>query len=137
MVTALEKRWGDEKYKRLRSIGFDCIDYQIADTNTFIYSLPDGELRAYLKKERALADEAGIKIHQIHGPWQWPPRDLTEEDRAERMEKMKKSLYIAHLLGCRYWIVHPIMPYGIEEAGTENADKTWVLTLKGRVTVLV
>jgi len=137
MVTALEKRWGDEKYKCLKAIGFDCIDYQIADTETFIYSLPDGELRAYLKKERALADEAGIEIHQIHGPWRWPPQDLTEEQLSERMEKMTKSIYISYLLGCKYWIVHPIMPFGIEEADTENASKTRDMNVKFMSELLV
>ena len=125
MVTAAEKRWGDEKFKKIKMAGFDYVDYALADTETFVYSLPDGELRAFLAKEKALADEAGVEIWQIHGPWRWPPQDLTEDQLAERMEKMKKSIYMSHLLGCRYWVVHPIMPYGIEDIGTGNEQMTW------------
>ena len=80
--------------------------------------------------KKKLAAEAGISIHQAHGPWRWPPRDLTAEDRAERMEKMKRSIYIAHLLGCPNWIVHPIMPFGIEDLDTENAAKTWEMNVE-------
>lgn len=125
MITAAEKRWGNEKYKKIKEAGFDCIDYALADTETFVYSLPDGELRAFLAKEKALADEAGIEIWQVHGPWRWPPQDLTEEQLSERMEKMKKSIYMSHLLGCKYWVVHPIMPFGIEDIGTGNEQATW------------
>ena len=125
MITAEEKRWGDEKYKKIKEAGFDCVDYDLADTETFVYSLPDGELRAFLSREKALAEEAGVEIWQVHGPWRWPPQDLTEEQLSERMEKMKKSIYMSHLLGCRYWVVHPIMPYGIEDIGTGNEQTTW------------
>lgn len=69
--------------------------------------------RHYSKKlcaERDAAHRAGITISQIHGPWQWPPHDSTDEERAERLDKMKKSVIICSLLGCQYMVVHPIMP---------------------------
>lgn len=125
-----ENRWGDNKYQRLASIGFEAIDFQMADTETGLYSMSDSELRSLIARERALAAEAGILINQAHGPWRWPPRDLTAEDRAERMEKMKRSIYISHLLGCKNWIVHPIMPFGIEDIGTENQQTTWDMNLE-------
>jgi sugar phosphate isomerase/epimerase len=40
------------------------------------------------------------------------PKDSTEEDRAERFEKMSKSLFATSVLGCKYMAIHPIMPYG-------------------------
>lgn len=125
MITTAEARWGNEKYKKIKDAGFDCIDYQMADTDSFIYSLSEDELKSYIAKEREMAESAGIEISQSHGPWRWPPRDLSDEDRSERMEKMKKSIFISHLLGCPNWIVHPIMPFGIDDIGTGNEQKTW------------
>lgn len=130
MTESAEARWDNEKYKKLVSLGFSCVDYDMANTETFIYKLSDAELREYTEKEKALAKEAGVEIWQVHGPWRWPPQDLTPEDVAERMEKMKKSIYISSLLGCKYWIIHPIMPYGIEDIGSGNEQATWDMNVK-------
>ena len=75
--------------------------------------------------ERRMAAQAGVTISQIHGPWRWPPRDSTAEERAERMEKMQKAVNIAALLGCRYVVVHPIMPYGEEDLKENRERETW------------
>ena len=58
------------------------------------------------------AEAEGIEIYQTHGPWRYPPRDATPEDRAERMEKMKKSIWGTSLLHSKYMVIHPIMPFG-------------------------
>ena len=44
------------------------------------------------EKEKKLAWEAGVEISQVHGPWTWPIREVTEEGRAERLFNMKKSI---------------------------------------------
>jgi aspartyl-tRNA(Asn)/glutamyl-tRNA(Gln) amidotransferase subunit B len=55
-----------------------------------IVSKPDirsiDEAKEYVLKEKEMALKAGVKIGQMHGPWRFPPRDLDESDRAERME---------------------------------------------------
>ena len=117
------------RYHIMKADGFDCIDFGMANTETGPYTLSGEELDAYIARERALAEEAGITIWQVHGPWRWPPQDTTEEDRAERMEKMKFSIDVTARLGCKNWIIHPIMPYGINELGTEDAQKTWDLNV--------
>lgn len=122
-------RWGDLRYKKLKEHGFSAMDFGMADTESEIYKASEEELLKMMENEKRLANDAGIEFSQVHGPWRWPARDLTEEDRKERMEKMKKSIYATHLLGCKNWVVHPIMPYGVEELGTENAEKTWELNL--------
>lgn len=119
----------EERYRRMKEDGFDAADFGMSDTETVPYTLDDDAFAAYFARERALAEEAGITISQVHGPWRWPPQDQTEEDRAERMEKMKRSIRGTALLGCKNWVVHPIMPYGINEAGTEDAQKTWDLNV--------
>ena len=100
----------ETRYHIMKADGFDCIDFGMANTETGPYTLSDTELDAYIARERALAEEAGITIWQVHGPWRWPPQDTTEEDRAERMEKMKFSIDVTARLGCKNWIIHPIMP---------------------------
>ncbi len=130
MYSRAEKRWGDEKYKKIKSFGFDAVDFDMINTDGEFYTCSENELINLCAREKSLASESGILIWQAHGPWRWPPRDFSAEDRAERLDKMKKSIYISSLLGCKYWVVHPIMPFGIEEAGTENAQKTWDMNLE-------
>lgn len=122
-------RWGTDTYKKLKEHRYSCTDFCMAETDTFLYTSPMNEVSEFLKREKKLADESGIEIFQCHGPWRWPPRDFEEADRNERMEKMKRSIAITAELGCKNWVVHPIMPYGTEEAGTENAEKTLELNL--------
>ena len=117
------------RYQRIKADGYDCVDFGMSNTEVVPYTLGEEEFDAYLLHERALAEEAGITISQVHGPWRWPPQDTTEEDRAERMEKMKFSIDVTARLGCKNWIIHPIMPYGINELGTEDAQKTWDLNV--------
>ncbi len=122
-------RWGEFRYKKLKEHGFSAMDFGMANTDSAIYIASEEELRKMMDNEKHLAEEAEIEISQVHGPWRWPACDLTEEDRKERMEKMKKSIYATYLLGCQNWVIHPIMPYGVEEIDTENAEKTWELNL--------
>ena len=118
------ERWGDECYKRLKACGFDYIHFDMCDTDTELY-LSDGEaFKTRILHERKLAEEAGIIIDQVHGPWRSPVRDSTPSERAERMEKMKKSIYATALLGCKNWVIQPIIPYGIYYRNTEYAQKT-------------
>ena len=121
-------RYGDKKYIKLREHGFSCIDFNMSSTNTAIYtsSAPD-EL---LLREKALAEEAGIEIYQAHGPWRSPPADSTATDRAERMDKMKKSIRMASLLGCKNWVIHPLMPLGADDTVTGSEKGTWEINLR-------
>ena len=123
-------RWGEDMYKKLKEHGYSCTDYNMSNTDTLLYTASEEEVDAFLLHEKELAEAAGIKINQVHGPWRWPARDFSEEDRAERMEKMKKSIRATSILGCKNWVIHPMMPYGVEEVNTENAQKTWDLNLE-------
>lgn len=118
-------RWKEEMYNKLKEHGYSCTDYNMANTNQIIYTAPQKEADDILLREKKLAESAGIEITQVHGPWRFPPKDFTCEDRAERMEKMKKSIRATALLGCKNWVIHPIMPFGTSEIDTEDAQKTW------------
>lgn len=121
-------RYGDEKYKKIKEHGFDCVDLNIVNTETELYNASEERFNEILLKEKRLAEEAGIKIHQVHGPWR-VPKDTTEEDRQERMEKMQKSIRAASVLGVKYWVIHPLMPYDTNDLETGMAEKTWEINL--------
>lgn len=120
---------GSSALKKLKSFGYDALDYQIADTNSDIYAMSEEASIAFLCKEREQIEEAGLFVNQVHGPWRWPPRDYEEADRNERMEKMKRSMRMAAALGARYWIVHPLMPFGIEDIGSGKEAETHSINL--------
>lgn len=120
-------RFGERAFGKIRSHGFDAVDYNISETETELYAWDEVTLKANMQEEAARCRAAGLEIFQVHGPWRWPPQDATPQQREERMEKMKRSVLATELLGCRYLVVHPIMPFGVEELGTENAPKTWDL----------
>ena len=126
---SLGETLGSSALEKLKSFGFDALDYQIADTNSDIYAMSEEASIAFLCKEREQIEEAGLFVNQVHGPWRWPPRDYEEADRNERMEKMKRSMRMAAALGARYWIVHPLMPFGIEDIGSGKEEETRSINL--------
>lgn len=113
-----------ERYTRLRADGFEAVDYQeLCNTNTELFTSGIAEFERRLKTERSAAEAAGVLISQTHGPWRWPVHDSTEAERAERMEKMKLSLYGTALLGCKYMALHPIMPFGASMEDDTNTER--------------
>lgn len=118
-------RFGEKRFEMLRACGFDAMDYNLADTETWLYTAPEAEAEAFAAAEREAIARAGLFVSQVHGPWRCPPIDFTEDDRAERLEKMRRSMRVAAWLGCKNWVIHPIMPFGWEEIGTADAEKTW------------
>ena len=108
-------RFGEDRYQRMKEHGYDYCDLNLANTNLPFYHCSEEELTVMIADEKKLAEEAGISFCQIHGPWRHPPRDTTAEERAERKEKMLRSLQIAGLLGSKYVVIHPIMPFGAKD----------------------
>lgn len=122
-------RWGEAQYDKIKELGFDAVDFQLADTNAAPYTMTEEEAKSCLQAEKAAMDAAGISVSQVHGPWRYPPQEATEEERAERMEKMQRSIRFAAYLGCKYWVIHPIMPFGTDASEQEHAHETWTLNL--------
>lgn len=119
--------FGEEKFKKVSSFGFSAIDYNMSNTKNALYAMDDAAFEQKILSEKAAAEAAGLEIFQVHGPWRSPPKDATAEDRQEWMEKMKRSIYGTRLLGCKYWVIHPIMPYGALDLDTEDPPKTWAV----------
>jgi len=120
----------EARYTKMREHGYTMCDFQLANTDDEVYSMNDAELRAYMKVQRDAAESQGIGFSQLHGPWRWPPRDLTPEDRGERLEKMRRCLFMTSLVGCPYMVIHPIMPYGTNDIGSGNEQATWDLNVE-------
>ena len=112
-------RYGDKNYARIKMLGYDTIDFQMANTNSELYAMKEEDFISCLKKERALIEALGLKVNQVHGPWPVP------DGHEQAMASMKKSIRGTEALGSKYWIIHPMMPYGVLEKGTENEPKTW------------
>ncbi len=114
-------KYGFEKgLERMKKHGYDALDYlEFANTETPLFEKRCNEFEAYLKNQKKVAENCGIEIYQTHGPWRWPVRDFTKEDRAERFEKMSRSIAGTAILGCKNFVIHPIMPFTTHDEGHE------------------
>ena len=127
---SLRKVYGNrEGLQRLRTLGFECIDYQnFTNTDQELYCISDAECEKQLCEERKLIEEIGLEISQTHGPWRYPPHDATPEERAERFEKMSKAIWGTAILGCKNFVIHPIIPFTTDDA--PRANETWEMNLE-------
>lgn len=107
--TSLFACYKEERYQKMKAFGFDHADLSI---NGELQGKTEQEYEQMILHEKELADAAGVTIWQVHGPWRYPPHDETEELRAERAEVMKRSIRCAAAIGCKYWVIHPVMPFG-------------------------
>jgi sugar phosphate isomerase/epimerase len=116
-------------FERMKQHGYDCTDYQgLVDTNTPLFLENAAGFERILSGIRSDANNAGIEIYQAHGPWRWPPQDSTPEERAERFEKMSRSILGCQILGCPNFIIHPIMPFG--DWQDPEPQKLWEMNLE-------
>ena len=111
-------RYGLEKgLERMAAHGYECMDYQeLCHTETELFTLHETAFEKELTRIGRTARAAGIGISQTHGPWRYPIHDHTPEERAERWESMAKGIRGTAYLGCRYFVIHNIMPFGNDDA---------------------
>ena len=120
---------GKEGYERMRSHGYDYIDFDhYANTEGGLYCEDEAAFIQITENLRAKFRDAGYTVWQIHGPWRYP-QDSTEEDRAERFEKMSMALHAASILGAKYMAIHPIMPFGWEGHTKDEEAELWRINL--------
>ena len=123
------KKYGlDEGARKMAEHGYDVIDLNFADTDSDFYSAKEESFFVLAGKYKAALKKHGIQIEQIHGPWRYPPRDTTEDDRAERFGKMTKSIALAKFFNAKYVAVHPLMPFGAESA--EKPEEVYEINKK-------
>ena len=106
---------GEAGYIKNREYGFQCSDFQMAHTGSFWYTCSASEFEKGLLREKKWADENGIEIHQMHGPWDKKDAELSSDFTTEKLkpllEDRKKSIEACTYLGCKNWVIHPIFPY--------------------------
>ncbi len=118
------KYWGENTFEKLKEFGYSCVDCGLTFRNA-VLEMDAEERKKLLMRERELAEEAGLRIHQAHGPFFSLERALTEEENAGLLEKMKIAIECCTYLGCEYLVVHPFMPNGWSDRGTEIAKDTF------------
>ena len=132
--TTLDKRFhgrfGDQQFSKMLEHGFAFCDLGLTCTEDPVYRMNEEEVKVYFTDLLRLAGESGIAISQVHGPWRYPPRDLEAADREERFASMSHSIHLCALLGVKYWVVHPIMPYGLDDLDTGRCEDTYRMNIE-------
>ncbi len=107
---------------KMKEHGYDCLDYQdLVDTDSsYLFELSPAEFENELKLQRKIIESNGLYVSQVHGPWRYPFHDTSEEERAERFEKMSLAIKGTALLGCKYFVIHNIMPTGEKYDDPQN-----------------
>ena len=122
-------RYGENRYKMLKSQGFDCVDLGVANTATpFFGDLKEAE--KHFIDEKRLADEAGIKIWQVHGLGHRPVKDATSEGRKENLYLTERVLRGCNIMDCKYMVMHPIMPLGDMDRLLDDNSETYRLNVE-------
>ena len=105
------KRDYAEGLKKIAAHGYDCIDYRdFSDPNSEFYSLEEDEFTRFFKGLKQTADSLGVKVWQMHE--NLSRNDSTAESRARNVLMGEKALRAAGILGCKYYVIHPVLPYG-------------------------
>ena len=100
--------------KKIKKHGFDCIDFQgFLSPDGELYKLGERDFRNYFISLKSAAQSAGIEIWQTHATWQHDER--TKQSRDEFLKKLEMSIKACGIMGCRYLVIHPSMPYGWDE----------------------
>ena len=120
---------GEAGYIKNREYGFQCSDFQMANTSAFWYTCTPSELEKHLLQEKKWADENGIEIHQMHGPWDKKDsalcQDFTTEKLKPLLEDRKKSIEACTYLGVKNWVIHPIFPYASNDVDLGLSEETY------------
>ncbi len=122
IVDSAYLRYGiTEGSKKAREHGYECYDYgKFINTETDFFKLPEAEFKAEILRQRKLMEAEGMTVWQAHAPWRFPPKDATPEDRAERLEAMRKAIRGTGYFGAPNFVIHALMPFGSHNP--ENAE---------------
>ena len=99
--------------KEMRKCGFETVDYGLlVSPETEMYRMSDENFDATIQSHRALIEESGLWVSQIHGPWRYPPHDADPDDRRIWFEYCKRAIRACAMIGSPYFVIHPLMPFG-------------------------
>lgn len=115
-----------EQFARLKELGFDALDHGLLDINEPYYK-DVTEMEKHCREVREAAEKNDLFIFQVHGPW--PTDDTTEESRAIGWDCMHRAVYGCYLLGSKYLVIHPQMPFGWNEEPDSDYAENMTLAL--------
>ncbi|MBR6270584.1 MAG: sugar phosphate isomerase/epimerase [Lachnospiraceae bacterium] len=127
IYSAQRHRLGDGWFRMIKEAGFDAVDLRLTGYESIPTEIPFKEIEPWIMQLKNLADEAGIDVFQMHGPWVWPLPD--GESTELRIVNTIHTVRAAAMLGCENVVVHPVMPFGRDhENGNEQG--TWDANLR-------
>jgi len=111
----------EDGFKKMKSHGYDCVDYgDICNIDSELYKLSDEEFLAFFKQVGACAQKYGLEIWQMHSVWPTVNSDKTEADRQKTTEYFIRQIEAAHYLECKYFVLHPFIPFGHKTEGDHS-----------------
>ncbi len=125
VCTAYTSVYGLERgTEMLAKHGYTAVDFQaLVNTEEAPMKLDEAEFKAFCTHSGEVFRQSGIEVSQAHGPWRYPPRDFEPSDREERFGAFCKAVRGTSYLGCKYIVVHPLMPFGADSP--ENKDELY------------
>ena len=111
--------------KKMKAHGYSAIDFQgFIDTETDFFKSPENEFANTLKEQKNVVEGEGLMFSQAHGPWRFPIQDYEIADREERLTSMQKAIRGTSYLGSKNFVIHPIMPFGLDclDKAKENKE---------------
>ena len=115
----------EESFAKLARYGYDCAEFRMMDIKDSLYTCSEEEMIERLKKVKSYADKYNIAIHQMHGPWIDGFAHFNKQDLKKRLEERKRSIRACTYLDCKYWVIHPIFPNGVNDIAEGTADDTY------------
>lgn len=122
LKTSIVAKRNHEEYKWLKELGYEAVDYNgiCSEPGCGLFALSDDAFEKELLRDRAAIEAAGLEICQTHGVW--PYDDTKPEQWDLKFEAMVKSIKGTAILGSKYVIVHPVMPFGWNESPHHEKD---------------
>ena len=122
-----------ESLRQIKQAGFDCIDAQgLVNVEGALHSLSDDELYQVAKNAKKMLDSLGLFPSQLHGPWRYPPQDDDHSMRERWMIFCERAICVCGILGCKCFVIHPLMPFGEEDtdpAFSKALNRTFLTNL--------
>ncbi len=108
--------------KHLRDLGFEAVDYSgmCHAPGEGVFALSDAEFEEKMLSDRRRIEEAGLEIYQTHGVW--PYDDTIPEQQEAKFQAMIRSIRGTALLGSKYVVIHPVLPFGWNKSPHHEKD---------------
>lgn len=115
----------------LKKAGFEAVDYGRTHSAykhfEGLYTAPDAEFFGAFEADRRIFEDAGLKIGQIHCPFNAPPDNVTPEEMQQFVKGVKRAIRAAAVLGAPVAVMHPVIPVGWNE-NEENYRNSFAVT---------